>query len=188
MFKCISLLLVLVAGCGGDRIVYLYPDGAMPTDDGGVSDAGAPTDDAAPDEDAGDVDAWRPPAGTCEPDRTLGAVGHTDCRPYPSTPVCDAISEVCSPLPEDFCGACRTDDDCGNFDLAARCVFIPGDAEFNNDSACLSPCESDADCDFLRGVSPEWAVVGCFALDGGSFCAPDHAGVPHCRDGSGDRI
>lgn len=187
MTRIALVFFVLLAACG-ERIVYVYPDGSTPE-----GDAGTPADrDGAvlPGDDAGEpVDAWRPPVGTCEPDRVTGEVGHTDCRPTPATPICDAIAERCVDLPMDYCGACETDDQCANFDLQARCVFIPGDAEFNNDSACLAPCESDTDCAFLAGT-PGWTSTNahCFALPQGSFCVPDNAGIPHCRGAGGVRI
>lgn len=189
MMKNIATVLGLLAmvGCG-TQVVYVYPDSGTPLVDA-QGDAGA-SDSAEARPDAGEVatDAWRPAAGACEPDRVPGQVGHTDCRSLTARPICDAISDECVGMPADFCGACANDAQCGNFDLNARCVFIAGDVPSNNDSACLSPCESDADCDFLRTISPAWATAGCFQIGGGSYCAPNNGGIAHCRDASGQRL
>jgi hypothetical protein len=176
----ITLALVLLAGCGTGPL--MPDDGAMPPADARESDAEVPDDASEP-----QADAWRPAPGTCEPDRAPDTITHTDCRSVRDRPICDAISERCVELPDDYCGACRNDADCAAFDLHARCAFLPGDAPSNNDSACLAPCAGDADCDFLR-EDPAWASVRCYALPAGSFCVPSTIVSPHCRDGSGNRI
>jgi hypothetical protein len=181
----IALVLVLLAGCGTVPPA-LGGDGGVSPADGFVSDGGA---DAEVLDDASEpsADTWRPAPGSCNPDRMPDAISHSDCRSLRDRPICDAISERCVGLPNDYCGACRNDADCAAFDHNARCVFLPGDGPVNNDSACLIPCSDNLDCEFLRD-DPLWSAVQCYVLPAGAFCVPYTVVSPHCRNSSGDRI
>jgi len=98
-------------------------------------------------------------------------VSSSDCRRYPGHPVCDGWTDTCVGLPEHFCAACETDEQCQlGVDVRAECVFLPyapGDNVYN-DQACLSPCATDGDCAFLP--LPEWFGVRCMTLPRGSYC------------------
>lgn len=179
----VTVLGFLAVGCGETTVVYVYPDAGSPEP---LGDAAVPADGSevlpdAPDAseglvDAGQPDAQRPAEGTCNPDRVDGTVSHVDCRGLGETPVCDAIMNRCETLPEAACDACETDAQCREgVSLRADCVFIAGDAAFNNDMACLTPCDSQADCDWLG------APYRCMPLPRGSYCVPDWGGTPHCR-------
>lgn len=183
-------LFVLLAACG-ERVVYVYPDGSVPTD--------APT---LPGDDAGALDAPDAtgdaptlPAGVCDPSRAEGSISSADCRRYASTPVCDAGLDddalgTCAPLPTMYCGACETDAQCADgVDLRSHCVFIPHAFPHLNDQACLSPCSTDADCAFLNDTGIWLATARCTDLPRGRYCTvPFSDGVTAtCSDFMGGR-
>lgn len=171
-------LVLFLAACGGDRIVYVYADaGPQQGDGGGVFP------DTLADTGAMQPDTWAAD-GVCMPDRDPGSVSSADCHRYPSTPVCDGTTSRCAPLPHAYCDVCETDQQCANgVDLHARCVYMHRD-RFPSDQACLSPCAADSDCAFLG-----WVGVQCLPIGGqGLFCVVPFAdGVATCSDFMGGR-
>lgn len=186
MLKLIVTILglsLLTLGC--DRVVYVYADAGpqqWPQDDAGALPDAPEVPSDAPDASSPVLDAgtWVP--GTCEPDREPGAVSHNDCRGL-DTPVCDAISETCAPLPTDSCDACETDVQCREgVSLRADCIFLAGDVEANNDSVCLYACDTTADCGHLG------SLYECRPFARGTYCAPTIGTRTHCRAPDGQRL
>lgn len=177
----IALAVFLVLGCT-ERVVYVYADAATPP-----GDAAAGSDGPTHVEDASEAVDANVAAGACMPHRAPGAISQMECLRDDVRPICDALSERCVEPPTELCGACTTDEQCRGVDLYARCAFIPGDVQDNDDQACLVPCAGHNDCAWLREM-PGWTTALCHDLPSGSFCLPDYGGVGMCRDGSGLRL
>lgn len=180
----------LLGGCN-ERIVYVYADGSSPPPaDASGLDSG--TDDGGG---ASETDAWTPPPGACEPNRSAGAISSADCRRYVDRPVCDSGLDddplgACVALPTMYCAPCETDAQCADgVDLRAECVFIPHVNEHLNDQACLSPCTSDDDCAFLNTTGIWLPPARCASLPRGTYCTvPFSDGVTAtCSDFAGGR-
>lgn len=174
---------MLSLGCS-TQVVYVYPDTGAPMGDASSTpDAGSLTDDAATLDDAAIVhaDAYVAP-GTCNPDRTPGAISQNDCLGNASAPICDAVLDRCVPTPHALCGACNSDARCQGVDLHAQCVFIPGDIQTNNDQACLVPCVADADCAWIAPAYGWGMNAHCRPLPSGSYCVGGTDVAPSCRN------